>query len=399
MSFATYMQLCLSHPMDGYYMNPANKVFGTDGDFITSPEISQTFGELIALWLLQEYKKSERDSPLRLVELGPGKGTLMGDILRVILKFEPRKNINIHLVETSPAMRDLQSTRLTAGERPNVRLHWHNSINEIPPSASEYTMLVAHEFFDALPTHILQRSVETGFWHEVLIASKAEDDKLQANNNSEETAFLSPSAPTPIPSSSLRRVLSAKPSNVGAVLGLSSPRFGEIGPGSFLEVSPMAFKIARKVGELLTAGQQAKDSPTIGGCGLIIDYGGDTAYGDSLRAFKNHEIVDIFREPGHCDITANVDFAFLKEAMQDIVTPLGPIPQGDFLTRMGLALRLRTLLQAAKTEEHQNTIHGAAMRLVDPKGMGRQYQVLGITNARPTHTDGHESWPFVKDAK
>ncbi|KAH9481716.1 Protein arginine methyltransferase NDUFAF7, mitochondrial [Psilocybe cubensis] len=444
-SFATYMQLCLSHPTDGYYMNPEHKVFGSGGDFITSPEISQTFGELVALWLLQEFRKSGKDVPLRLVELGPGKGTLMGDILRVVRKFEPHKQINVHLVETSPTMRALQKNHLS--DTPGVHIHWHNSINELVPSASEYTMLVAHEFFDALPVHVLQKSKDTGVWHEVLIASTEEVDRAQSQSQSHASESETPASPTsdvpaafstattetpppPSPSSSsssspttesitppplstppqpptpsspypLRRVLASKPSSASTVLGLSSPRFSELSAGSLLEVSPTSYRVARKVGELLATGtsndgtnevESGKENP-IGGCGLIIDYGGASAYGDSLRAFKNHAIVDVFHEPGQCDITANVDFAFLREAMADIVTPLGPIPQGVFLARMGLGLRLRTLLQAASTEERRQEIHSAAMRLIDPKGMGGEYKVLGITSGVSKGVE--EPWPFV----
>ncbi|KAF4614132.1 hypothetical protein D9613_007842 [Agrocybe pediades] len=378
-SFATYMQLCLSHPDHGYYMNPANKVFGAGGDFITSPEISQVFGELIALWLLQEYMRTAKGAPLRIVELGPGKGTLLGDVLRVILKFAPQKSLNVHLVETSLALRDIQKGHLTSQNHSNVHLHWHNSISEIPPSSSEYTMLVAHEFFDALPVHILQKKKETEQWHEVLIASK--DDKVRAPEG-DEVAQEVPSPVSEESPSTLRRVLASKPSSVGAVLGLSSARFGEMPEESFLEVSPTAFRIARKVGELLTRGQPEDENASLGGCGLIIDYGGARAYSDSLRAFKNHEIVDIFHEPGK-------------------FTPLGPTSQGSFLAKMGLGVRLRTLLQAAATEERQQAIHSAAMRLIDPKGMGGQYQVLGITGERSKDPNAPplEIWPFIQEEK
>ncbi|KAF8968058.1 S-adenosyl-L-methionine-dependent methyltransferase [Flammula alnicola] len=382
--FATYMQQCLSHPTHGYYMNPENRVFGSRGDFITSPEISQMFGELVAVWLLSQYEIAGKQSSLRFIELGPGKGTLMGDILRA------RKHINVHLVETSPSMRATQQAYLTSisNERPHVHLHWHNSINEIPTSSSEYTMLVAHEFFDALPIHILQvyfpgilaaicsnfaqQKAETGQWHEVLVASNI-DQETTSNDDSNGSNETEKATPAP----SFRRVLAPQPSAISTVLGHSSPRFQELPAGSSLEPED--------------------EKPSLGGSGLIIDYGGNNAFGYSFRAFKSHNIVDVFHEPGNCDLTANVDFAYLKEAMGDLVTTHGPMPQGTFLKEMGLPLRLQGLLKTAKTEERREEIRGAAVRLVDPLGMGKEYQVLGITSEPPSPKtpEARATWPFV----
>ncbi|KAF8150719.1 DUF185-domain-containing protein [Crassisporium funariophilum] len=390
--FSTYMQLCLSHPTDGYYMNSSNKVFGSGGDFITSPEISQVFGELVGIWLLSQWANSGKKHPFRLVELGPGRGTLMDDILRVTSQLVPAgQKINVHLVETSNAMRALQQTKLTANGRVDVELHWHNSISEIPQQSSEYTMLVAHEFFDALPIHIIQK-METG-WHEVLVASNTEpqpdvEQKLEESNNPQNS----------IPTSQFRRVLAPNPSPASTLLGFSSSRFQDLPVGSSLEVSPTAFRTAYTVGELLSCRKPDDDKPndentSVGGCGLIIDYGGDQAFGDSFRAFKEHKIVDVFHEPGKCDLTANVDFGYLKEAMSNLVTTYGPIPQGAFLANMGLQLRLQSLLKNAATDTRRDEIRDAAARLVDPMGMGKEYQVMGITNHLPA---GSQVWPFVE---
>ncbi|KIM40573.1 hypothetical protein M413DRAFT_164154 [Hebeloma cylindrosporum] len=346
---STYMQQCLSHPTHGYYMNPENKVFGSRGDFITSPEISQVFGELIAIWCLGQYNSAGTDVPIRIIELGPGKGTLMADILRVFSRLIPDKTkpISVHLVETSPTMRATQKANIISGT--NVQVHWHTSIGEILPRSTEYTMLVAHEFFDALPIHILQKT-DTGAWHEVLVASNTEENG-QAEVTSNETAGR------PL---SFRRVLAPRPSAVSHVLGHSSLRFKDL---------PV----------------ENSNAP-IGGCGLIIDYGEDHAFGDSFRAFRNHKIVDIFHEPGLCDLTANVDFAYLKEAMSDLVSTHGPMPQGPFLNQLGLPLRLQGMLREARTSERRKEIQSAAERLVDPMGMGKEYQVLGIAN-KPERTD------------
>ncbi|TFK40204.1 S-adenosyl-L-methionine-dependent methyltransferase [Crucibulum laeve] len=384
--FATYMQLCLSHPTHGYYMNPSNPVFGTRGDFITSPEISQVFGELVAIWLLSRWASAGSPPEIRLVELGPGRGTLMDDILRVISRFTPSKSsISVHLVETSLTMRSLQEKKLESHREAKINVHWHNSISEIPLTESKYTMLIAHEFFDALPIHLLQKN-EDG-WHEVLIASNPDFD---------------PSKSTPASKHRLRAVLSPSTSGTAAILSLSSSRFHSLPVGATMEVSPSAFKIARQVGELLTGRQDGRPvreegNSSPGGCGLIIDYGADNVFGDSFRAFKEHKIVDIFHQPGECDVTANVDFAYLREAMADLVTTLGPIPQYDFLERMGLKLRVDALVRGAKTDERRTTIQDAAKRLVDRIGMGKEYKVFGITTG-PTGKaeEAEQVWPFVE---
>jgi len=152
------------------------------------------------------------------------------------------------------------------------------------------------------------QKTDTGAWHEVLVASNTEEidqTKVDAHERIK-------------PPLAFRRVLAPRPSAVSHVLAHSSKRFHNLPVGSSLEVAPTSFKIARKVGELLTSRISEEEGGSIGGCGLIIDYGGDHAFGDSFRAFRNHEIVDIFHKPGLCDLTANVDFAYLKEAMSDL---------------------------------------------------------------------------------
>ncbi|KAF9000650.1 S-adenosyl-L-methionine-dependent methyltransferase [Cyathus striatus] len=348
--FATYMQLCLSHPTHGYYMNPQ-----------ILPEISQVFGELLGIWYLSQWAASGGSNPIRVIELGPGRGTLMDDIVRVVAKLSrPTKPINIHLVETSSAMRSLQEAKLK-----------HAIENPL-----EYTMLVAHEFFDALPIHVLQKT-EKG-WQEVLI-------DLNPDYN--------PSIATQASKHRFRCVLSPTPSATSTVLGLSSNRFGRLPIGSTIEVSPASFKIARHIAELL-AGNTYKEGATegAGGCGLIIDYGGDKVFGDSFRAFKEHSIVDIFHRPGESDLTANVDFAFLKESMSDLVSTYGPISQATFLERMGLQIRVDALVRAATSDERKDTIRKGAERLVDLVGMGKDYQVLGIAKQR----NQQDVWPFIE---
>ncbi|KAK0205044.1 S-adenosyl-L-methionine-dependent methyltransferase [Desarmillaria ectypa] len=365
MPFGGYMNLCLSHPTEGYYTNPANAVFGKRGDFITSPEISQVFGELVAIWLLSQWQNAGAPPSVRLVELGPGRGTLMIDILRVFQQFAKKALKRVHLVETSPSMRTLQNDNLLPfSQKGGWDLAWNESIDEIEPSSGDYTMLVAHEFFDALPVSMLERGKQG--WHEIMV-----DSIRPKFDSTEEPAYPR-----------LRRVLSPSPTAASTLLGRSSLRFDQFPEGSRLEVSAASFRIARKVGELLSPG----------GCALVVDYGGDSPFGDSFRAFKGHQIVDVFDRPGECDLTANVDFGYIKEAIGDLVPTYGPLPQSQFLVSMGLEARVNMLIRSAKTEERAEDIRKAAQRLVDETGMGKEYKVLGISSSHSVHG----AWPFVQ---
>ncbi|KAK2460941.1 hypothetical protein APHAL10511_007411 [Amanita phalloides] len=375
MQLATYMRLCLTHPTHGYYTNPLNPVFGSRGDFITSPEISQVFGELVGIWLLSRWASAGRPPVLRLIELGPGRGTLLDDVLRVMSQLtsqgSPLKHL--HLIESSRAMRTLQERKLQSNvEKLGCEISWHDTLEELQPSPGVFTMLIAHEFFDALPIHVLQKK-ETG-WHEVMIGS--EDVVRHSDSDTQSAARL-------------RRVLSPTPSAASTLLASSSPRFKNLPLGSTIEVSPLSFKIARKIGAILAS---HGDSASSGGCALVIDYGGDKVYGDSFRAFKDHRIVDVFHRPGECDLTANVDFAYIKEAISDLAVVHGPLSQADFLERMGLSVRAGALARSAGTEGRRAAIRLSAKRLVDRTGMGVQYQVMGITSGGE-----EEVWPFVKE--
>ncbi|GLB40232.1 hypothetical protein LshimejAT787_0801030 [Lyophyllum shimeji] len=402
-AFSTYMQFCLSDPIHGYYMNPAHDVFGSRGDFITSPEISQVFGELVGVWFLTQWKQAGMPPAIRLIELGPGRGTLMDDILRVISQITSkhrRTDIEgIHLVETSQPMRKFQEQKLgPLAENAGCRLHWYNDVDEIEPSPA-FSMSVAHEFFDALPFYLLQK-VEEDVWREVMIASAL--DPLTDPRSRSESSEVPDTPPTSIDPESIyprfRRVLSPDPTP--ATIGASrlSPRYSALPVGSFLEVSPWSHYKAKKLATLLSAqkpsgGPEDTTPSTGGGCGLIIDYGDAKAFGDSFRAFQNHRIVDVFHQPGRSDLTTNVDFALLKEAMRDSVTTLGPISQADFLTKMGITVRAAELARQAKSEERRSAILDAAKRLVDPVGMGKEYKVMGFTSLRNGDA-ARDAYPF-----
>ncbi|CCL99309.1 uncharacterized protein FIBRA_01325 [Fibroporia radiculosa] len=378
-------------------MNPLNPVLGTEGDFTTSPEISQVFGELLAVWLLSQWLHVGKVRKIRLVELGPGRGTLTHDILRVLSQFPSAREAveEVHLVETSLSMRSRQEGKLvTYSQEYGWALNWHGSIDDVSPDASKYTMIVAHEFFDALPFHLIQKTQQG--WQEILITSTPDPAACTVLQPSRATNLdFTTTDPTPTLSSPsttrFRRILSPTPTPSSTLLGLSSNRFKQLPVGSQIEVSPAAFKIARRVGELVC---EAGGSG-VAGSALIVDYGGDRAYGNSFRAFKEHKIVDVFHRPGECDLTTNVDFAYLKEATADLALSLGPLSQAAFLTRMGLPSRVEALKKSASSQERGDAIEKAAQRLVDPTRMGAEYKIMAMTGRRDIEPNIQERWPFV----
>ncbi|WWC96656.1 hypothetical protein V866_003528 [Kwoniella sp. B9012] len=369
-----YMQFCLSHPTYGYYQK--GDVFGEKGDFITSPEISQIFGELVAIWFLTRWMEADSPSKVRIVELGPGRGTLMDDILRTLFNFPGISGSikSIHLVENSEALRKIQSEKLSKRLKgKEVDLEWYTGINEIPETNDTYTLFVAHEFFDAMPINTFEKT-DMG-WREV-----------QVDND----PGYAPNLPTQTSKSGLRLSLSSAPTPLSTVLPATSPRFTNLSTGSRIEIAQDSFKIMRRAGELISKG--------LGGCGVVVDYGGDSSYGQSFRAFKNHKIVDVFDDPGNADLTANVDFAYLRESLAGTgSSSLGPISQSSFLLSLGLQPRLRKLLDSATDERRKEDIRKSAQRLIDPLGMGGQYQVMGITNDSALRVaEGGEIYPFIK---
>ncbi|KAK8865615.1 hypothetical protein IAR55_000759 [Kwoniella newhampshirensis] len=377
-----YMQFCLSHPIHGYYSK--GDVFGQKGDFITSPEISQIFGELVAIWFLTRWMEADSPTRVRIVELGPGRGTLMDDILRTLFNFPgiAASIRSVHLVENSEAMRVVQSDKLSSRvEGKDVKLNWYTGVNEIPESPDEYTLFVAHEFFDAMPINVFEKT-DMG-WREV-----------QVDNDS---AFSS-GLPTASSSSGLRLSISRTATPLSTILPSTSPRFANLPVGSRIEIAQDSWKIMRHVGQLLsgTSSDGKGKGKGKGGCGLVVDYGADRAFRSSFRAFQNHKLVDTFDDPGDADLTANVDFAYLRESLTGTATPLGPIPQSQFLLSLGLQPRLRKLLDTAPPERRELLSQGA-QRLIDTLGMGSQYQVMGVVNG--TDELKQEIYPFPLAAK
>lgn len=321
MTVASYMAECLLHPLHGYYTT--RPPFGVEGDFVTAPEISQMFGELIGLCLAQSWLDQDAPARFTLAELGPGRGTLMADILRAtrgVPGFHAAMQVMLH--EASPALRAVQA-RALADHAPR----WIDEIDDLP---DQPLFLIANEFFDALPIH---QFVNLGTrWHERLIG--VQDGKL---------AFgLSPD-PTPAP----------------------DPRFAKDGANTLVELCPLAQPYLAVLKDRLRRH---------GGLALIVDYGGWRSKGDTLQALKDHAFTDPLAEPGRADLTAHVDFEALAQGWpaQRYTT------QGSFLTALGIDARAARLAQALSGVALEN--HRAAhRRLTDAAEMGSLFKVLALT--------------------
>jgi NADH dehydrogenase [ubiquinone] 1 alpha subcomplex assembly factor 7 len=337
-----YMELCLTHPQHGYYVS--RDPLGREGDFTTAPEVSQMFGELLGLWAASVWKSMGSPPVLRLIELGPGRGTMMADALRALRVLPPLyQMLDIHLIEINPVLREKQKATLSAARH----VSWHDTIDEVPEGPA---IIFANEYFDVLPIHQAVRR-ETG-WHERVVVL-GDKGKL---------AFANASDPLPRFEMLLPPLLRAAP--VGAVFEWRSD--AEI------------MKIASRVRD-----QQ--------GAALIVDYGHVRSdAGDTFQAIARHSFSDPLQTPGLADVTAHVDFQALSQAAEDVGARVhGPVTQGGFLTRLGIETRAVTLMAKASPEVSED-ISYALKRLVGGgrSGMGEMFKVLGISDQQLTTLPG-----------
>jgi NADH dehydrogenase [ubiquinone] 1 alpha subcomplex assembly factor 7 len=320
-TLADYMSEALLHPDHGYYTT--RDPLGATGDFVTSPEISQMFGEMIGLCLAQAWIDQGRPNGI-LAELGPGRGTLMQDILRAtkgVAGFHDA--LDLHLVEASPVLRAAQSARL-----PNPT--FHADVSTLPDAP---LFLVANEFFDALPVRQFQRD-GTG-WRERMVG--LEGDTL--------TIGLSAAAP----------------------IALLDHRLSDTKDGDLVEVCPALPAIMGQIGERIG---------THGGAALIIDYGDWRSQGDTLQALRGHQPVDPLDAPGTADLTTHVDFEVITQSAAPArFTRI--TPQGVFLERLGITQRAQTLAQSLSGDALESHI-AAHRRLTHPSEMGDLFKVVGI---------------------
>jgi len=323
-----YMALCLGHPVHGYYRT--RDPLGARGDFTTAPEISQMFGELIGAWAAYVHRAMGAPEPLCLVELGPGRGTLMCDALRAVRASAPGTGIALHLVETSPILRAAQADRLSG-----AGATWHDGVQSLPDGPA---IILANEFFDCLPVRQFVRTPDG--WHERLVGLGPEG------------SFAFGLAPEPTPG----LAADAPP---GAVLSL---------PGPALD---LVRGLARRI----------RDQ---GGVLLAIDYGHvRPGFGDTLQALSGHAFADPLAAPGEADLTCHVDFAALASAAREAgAAAHGPVNQGDFLAALGLHERAGRLRRNANPSQ-ASAIDAAVARLTatGAAGMGELFKVMALARA------------------
>jgi NADH dehydrogenase [ubiquinone] 1 alpha subcomplex assembly factor 7 len=331
MPLAEYMRLCLTHPQYGYYMN--RDPLGAGGDFITSPEISQMFGELIGLWMAAVWRQMDEPQDVRVVELGPGRGTLMHDALRAAKVVAGFGNaIVVHLVEVSPALQQVQERRL---EHLGVAVSWYRTLEEVPNGPS---IVVANEFIDALP--IRQAVKESDGWHERVV-DVAPEGHLCIGTARDSLPFFETSMP---------RALRDAP--LGAIYEWRTDDF--------------ALELGRRM---------RKD-----GAGLIIDYGHErSGLGDTLQAVAGHSFADPLRGPGRADLTAHVDFEALAQCAESMgARSHGPIRQRDLFLRLGIEQRAAALKASAPQKAADIEIALSRLLAGGARGMGELFKAIAI---------------------
>ena len=345
LTIAEYMELALGHADYGYYMG--HDPFGVEGDFITAPEISQMFGELIGLWAAIMWQGMGAPETVNLVELGPGRGTLMADMLRAGFSAPGfRDAVDVHMVETSPALKTLQQQTLnSAGLARNP--NWHKSFDDIPEGP---VIVIANEFFDALPIEQYFRAGE--YWCPRVVDIKPDGDGLCF-------VLLPPYEAPELP-----------------------PGLLDVPPDSMIEFCPAGLDIVEKISRRIAAD---------GGAALIIDYGhGESGTGDTLQAVKGHACHDILVDPGEADLTAHVDFGALgQRVFASGARALGVLNQGTFLKRLGIDERAEVLRGSASADQAED-IMGALKRLTEPDEMGDLFKVMAIIGIDAPRPPGFE---------
>ena len=332
LSVAAFMAMALHDLRDGYYAR--RKPLGSAGDFITAPEISQIFGELIGLWCADLWQRIGRPDPLILAELGPGRGALLQDFLRAAAILPPfRRALRLFLVEASPVLRAEQQRRLAAAEPRFVP-----GVEALPAGP---LLLIANEFLDALPIRQLVRGRSE--WAERLVALD-EDGRLAWTDG---------------------------PASPGLSL-LVPPALRQLPPGTVVEICPAAVALAAALGERFAGAP---------GAALFIDYGYfPSTPGPTLAALRHHRPVGVLDEPGDADLSAHVDFAaFAGAARAAGAAVWGPVPQGRFLAALGAEVRLAKLTAGASPAQRALLERGLR-RLIDPAEMGNLFKVLALSS-------------------
>jgi NADH dehydrogenase [ubiquinone] 1 alpha subcomplex assembly factor 7 len=324
---ADYMQACLQDPEHGYYRR--RPAIGSSGDFITAPEISQVFGEITGLWCAVVWQQMGSPPALRLVELGPGRGTLMRDVLRAT-RLVPafRTALRVELIESNATLEQVQRATLKDEEVP---VRWCSGLAAEEGPA----IVIANEFLDTLP--VAQWVFHDSAWHQRCVDIDA-SGALAFADGPADTSFAAPA-------------------------GLAEPRDGDFYESRGATLAPFAAQLASLGGPLAA---------------LFIDYGHpQPGFGDTLQAVAAHRYADPLHAPGENDLTAQVDFAAVAQAMRaGAFATDGPVTQAEFLGRLGIIERASKLMAANPLKAAQ--IEAGIARLIAPGGMGTRFQALGV---------------------
>ncbi|KAI9034383.1 S-adenosyl-L-methionine-dependent methyltransferase [Hyaloraphidium curvatum] len=364
LTVAQYMTLALTSALGGYYMR--GDVFGARGDFVTGPEISQMYGELVGFWFIMQWEALGKPIGVSIVELGPGRGTLMADMLRILRQFpDVYKAIGkVELVEAGPELSRMQARALTDGPEPEVdpktgaalklrrkdglEFEWHAELAVV--ARDRWSFFIAHEFFDALPVNkfearLLQAMTDKG-WREIMVdVDESPGSDLH-----------------------FRYVLAPKPTPASGALSLVD-RYRNFRIGDRIEVSPECFRIGNEIAKRIHAS---------GGTALIIDYGHDRISSNSLRAIKSHGFRDALSSPGESDLSVDVDFSQLRAAAEGLAAAFGPVTQSRLLHELGIQARLEALLRSARSDGERKELVSAYDRLTSRAGMGETYKALAL---------------------
>lgn len=363
---AEYMQQCLSHPVYGYYKRQ-EEIFGSKGDFVTAPDVSSLFGEMLSIFCVSVWQNLGQPEKIRLIEIGPGKGTLMQDILRVSSKFKGFKDSlsrdKVVFIETSPNLRQIQSEKLK--HENELTFEWFDEFSQIEANESVPSIIICQELFDALPIHQLKPNLKDKVWNEILV-------DINPKQNENESCF--------------RLVLSSTETPASRIL----PQFmkhniDNLNEDSILEISLVSGGLVEKISNYL---QKTT------GAALIIDYGNVKEEEDSeslllsskensLRGIKNHKFVDPLKTPGEVDLSVDVNFDWLKQTVKSHNIETKSTTQGEFLKNLGIENRLYSILQNTSCEDEQIEIFKGFERIVFDEteienGMGKSYKCLGL---------------------
>ncbi|MEM6811733.1 MAG: SAM-dependent methyltransferase [Pseudomonadota bacterium] len=352
-TIAEYMSLCLGHEKYGYYQS--QNIIGQSGDFTTAPEISQLFGEILAAWVIDVWSKMGQPSKVHLVECGPGRGTLMDDILRIAQKYSQFYDaVHITMLETSSLLIDKQKKKLQeriVQAKIQDKVTWVHNVSMI--SHTEPLIILGNEFLDALPIH-QYRFTDTGWKEKYIDLNKNDAFHYIEKSVKNEDLKLFPRS-------------------------LLKPQLED-----HLEVSHEAVNFMESLAKLMRNKQSIA---------LFIDYGYVLpAYEATLQAVKTHRQADIFDTPGFCDLTAYVNFFHLSEIiLNNNLMLFGPVSQSHFLTQLGIELRADQLIQNASTQE-ADEIKTALRRLIGNdthnNEMGDLFKVIAFTNDEALKAEG-----------